>query len=108
MEQQLNSSTGGWIDDDRRDEADFISVSQTIAKTIVSGSLNIGDTIRDLEDADCFYEGTIVSLNPIKYKVTNIIWSGEKDESLNGAIIELKWWIVQVLKNGKFVEINYC
>ena len=32
MEQQLNSSTGGWIGDDRRDEADFTSVSQTIAK----------------------------------------------------------------------------
>ncbi len=36
MEQQLNSSTGGWIGDDRRDEADFISVSQNIAKPLVS------------------------------------------------------------------------
>jgi hypothetical protein len=36
MEQQLNSSTGGWIGDDRRDEADFTSVSQTIAKPNVS------------------------------------------------------------------------
>lgn len=35
MEQQLNSSTGGWIGDDRRDEADFTSVSQTNAKTNV-------------------------------------------------------------------------
>lgn len=32
MEQQLNSSTGFWANDDRRDEADFTSVSQTIAK----------------------------------------------------------------------------
>ena len=39
MEQQLNSSTGGWIGDDRRDESDFASVSQTIAKPIVSGSI---------------------------------------------------------------------
>lgn len=38
MEQQLNSSTGGWICDDRRDEADFTSVSQTNAKPLVSGS----------------------------------------------------------------------
>lgn len=36
MEQQLNSSTGGWIGDDRRDEADFTSSSQTIAKPPVS------------------------------------------------------------------------
>jgi hypothetical protein len=38
MEQQLNSSTGGWIGDDRRDEADFTSVSQTIAKPLVKCS----------------------------------------------------------------------
>jgi len=43
MEQQLNSSTGGWIGDDRRDEADFTSVSQTIAKPLVSGSFTIID-----------------------------------------------------------------
>jgi len=40
MEQQLNSSTGSWIGDDRRDEADFTSVSQNIAKPIVIGSPN--------------------------------------------------------------------
>ncbi len=40
MEQQLNSSTGGWICDDRRDEADFTSISQTNAKPHVIGSPN--------------------------------------------------------------------
>jgi trehalose-6-phosphatase len=41
MEPMLNSSTGGWIGDDRKDEADFTSVSQTIAKPHVSGSRKI-------------------------------------------------------------------
>ena len=43
MEQQLNSSTGGWIGDDRRDEADFIPVSQTIAKPNVKCSAIVTD-----------------------------------------------------------------
>ena len=53
---------------------------------------NIGDKIRDIEDGDCYYEGVIVSLNPIKYKITNIIWCDEIDESMNGNVIEPKWW----------------
>jgi hypothetical protein len=44
MEQQLNSSTGGWIGDDRREEADFNSFSQNIAKPLVIGCV-YGQTI---------------------------------------------------------------
>lgn len=72
----------------------------------LSLSLNVGDTIRDIEDGDCFYEGIVVSLNPLKYKVTNIVWCGDIDNSLNETIIEQKWWVIKVLINGEFVEIN--
>lgn len=39
MEQQLNSSTGFWANDDRRDEDDFKHLSQTDAKPIVIRSV---------------------------------------------------------------------
>ena len=68
--------------------------------------IKLGDIIRDVEDADFYYEGVIVSLNPLKYKVTNIVFSGGNDNSLNGEVIELKWWILKVLKNGDFIQIN--
>ena len=65
--------------------------------------LSIGDTIRDVEDGECYYEGVVVSTNPIKYKVTNIVWNGEIDTSHNGKIFFLHWWYVVVLKDGEFV-----
>jgi len=63
--------------------------------------MKIGDKIRDVEDGDCYYEGVIVELNPIKYKITNIVWSGEIDNSMNGNIIESRWWWLEVLKENK-------
>lgn len=48
MEQQLNSSTGFWANDDRRDEDDFKELSQTDAKPLVSGCLP------DLESVEFF------------------------------------------------------
>jgi hypothetical protein len=61
--------------------------------------MNIGAKIRDIEDGDCYYEGVVVSLDPIMYRVTNILWSGEIDDSMNGLIIGLKWWQLEIL-NG--------
>ena len=48
MEQQLNSSTGGWIGDDRRDEADFLSdVSIEQNQILVEGQLPMEAILRD-------------------------------------------------------------
>jgi len=66
--------------------------------------MKIGDRIRDLEDGDCYYEGVIISLNPLKYEVTNIIWNGEVDNSMNGQVIKLQWWILEMLIDGKWVR----
>lgn len=57
--------------------------------------MKIGDRIKDIEDGDCYYEGIITQLNPLKYKVTNIMWDGNIDSSMNGEVIELKWWQVK-------------
>jgi len=59
--------------------------------------IKIGHVIRDIEDGDCYYQGVVVSLNPVKYRITNILWCDEIDDSMNGEVIELKWWQVQVL-----------
>ena len=67
--------------------------------------MEIGDKIRDIEDDDCYYEGIVVELKPLKYKVTNILWCGEIDSSMNGQFIELKWWQVEVFKNSEWVTI---
>jgi hypothetical protein len=68
--------------------------------------MEIGDKIRDIEDGDCYYEGVIVGLKPLKYKVTNIIWCGEIFNSMNGQVIELKWWKVEVFKNDEWVNVT--
>ena len=47
-------------------------------------NIEIGDKIRDIEDGDCYFEGIVVELNPLKYKITNIVWGGEIDTSMNG------------------------
>lgn len=56
----------------------------------------IGDLIKDIEDSDCFYQGVITSLNPLMYKITNIVWCGEIDTSMNGFEIEPKWWKLEL------------
>jgi len=60
--------------------------------------MNIGDRIKDIEDGDCYYEGVVVKLNPLKYKITNIVWCGEIDNSMNGQIIECKWWYLEKVR----------
>ena len=69
--------------------------------------MKIGDKIRDIEDGDCYYEGIIVELNPLRYKVTNILWCNEIDNSMNGEIIGLKWWQVELFKNNEWINVTY-
>ena len=69
-------------------------------------SLFIGDIIRDIEDGDCYYEGIVTELNPIKYKITNVLWCDEEDDSMNGQISELKWWLLEKLIDGNWVRLN--
>lgn len=68
--------------------------------------MKIGDKIRDVEDGDCYYEGVIVELNPVKYKISNVVWCGEVDDSMNGNVTELKWWKVELYKNSEWVIVN--
>ena len=68
--------------------------------------MKTGDKIRDIEDSDCYYEGVVVQLNPLKYKITNILWNDEVDSSMNGQVIELKWWQVELYKNNEWVNIT--
>jgi hypothetical protein len=72
----------------------------------VMPSLFIGDVIRDIEDGDCYYEGVVVSINPIQYKITKILWCNELDNSMDGEISELKWWILEKLDGLKWVRLN--
>jgi hypothetical protein len=67
--------------------------------------IKIGDKIRDIEDGDCYYEGIVVSVNPVKYRITNILWSNEIDDSMNEEVIELKWWLLQVFKGKQWFDI---
>ena len=62
--------------------------------------MKIGDTIRDIEDGDCYFEGTateIVDGKVTKYLLTKIVWSDEVDEDddrLNTEI-EPQWWYIE-------------
>ena len=66
--------------------------------------MKIGDKIRDIEDGDCYYEGVVVELNPMKYEITNIIWDGEIDDSMNGQVIKQKWWYIES-EDGEMINI---
>ena len=60
--------------------------------------IEIGSKIRDVEDGDCYYEGVVVELIPLRYKITNIIWGGEIDTSMNGQVIQPKWWYIELIE----------
>lgn len=63
--------------------------------------IEIGSKIRDIEDGDCYFEGVVMELNPLKYKITNIVWGGEIDTSMNGQVIQPRWWQIELIKNEK-------
>lgn len=67
--------------------------------------LNIGDIIRDVEDSDCYFEGVVVEINPVKYRITSSVWNGEIDNSANGLLSELKWWELEKLHNNKWIQL---
>jgi hypothetical protein len=68
--------------------------------------LETGTKIRDIEDGDAYFEGVIVELNPLKYQITNIVWGGKIDASMNGQIIRPKWWQLEVYINNQWVRIK--
>tara|TARA_R110002074_G_scaffold233749_1_gene405410 strand:+ start:452 stop:658 length:207 start_codon:yes stop_codon:yes gene_type:complete len=68
--------------------------------------MKIGDKIRDIEDGDCYYEGLVIGLNPLKYRIINILWCDEIDSSMNGEVTELRWWQVEVFKNDEWVNVT--
>lgn len=65
--------------------------------------IQIGDTIRDVEDGDCYFEGIateIVDGKVTKYILTKIIWSGEVDQDDKRLNTEIspEWWYVEKTK----------
>ena len=65
--------------------------------------IQIGDTIRDVEDGDCYFEGIateIVDGKVTKYILTKIIWSGEEDQDDKRLNTEIspEWWYVEKTK----------
>lgn len=66
--------------------------------------MNVGDTIRDVEDSDCYYQGVVISVDPIKYRIDSAVWNGEADDSMIGTVSTLKWWFVQKLIGGNWVK----
>ena len=62
--------------------------------------IQIGDTIRDVEDGDCYFEGIateIVDGKVTKYILTKIIWSGDEDQDDKRLNTEIspEWWYVE-------------
>lgn len=67
--------------------------------------IQIGDTIRDVEDGDCYFEGIatdIVDGKVTKYILTKIIWSGEEDQDDKRLNTEIspEWWYIEPIANG--------
>ena len=62
--------------------------------------MDIGDTIRDIEDGDCFVEGVIISLNPLTYIVEREVWNGIEYLEDKGKVTEQQWWIIEIIKKG--------
>jgi hypothetical protein len=62
--------------------------------------IQIGDTIQDVEDGDCYFEGKVTQLNTFggvkTYQVTRVVWSGvdEKNDEYLNQVIEPMWWYI--------------
>ena len=59
--------------------------------------------IKDIEDSDCYYYGTIVKHtdNEIRYVVDGIVWNGEEETNneLIGKEINPKWWKIELYED---------
>jgi len=66
--------------------------------------IQIGDTIQDVEDGDCYFEGKVTQLNTFggvkTYQVTRVVWSGvdEKNDEYLNQVIEPMWWYITKAK----------
>ena len=58
----------------------------------------VGDVIRDSEDRDCYYQGVVVSCEPLIYEITGIVWNGVPSDNMNGSRLRLAWWHTERLK----------
>lgn len=63
-----------------------------------------GSFIKDIEDADCYYQGI---WNDGMYEVTEVVWNGEnyKYDDMIGKKIHLQWYWVEVFdsENNKIL-----
>lgn len=59
--------------------------------------------IKDIEDSDCYYYGTIVkhTKDEIIYILDGIVWNGEEetDNELIGKEISPKWWKIELYED---------
>jgi hypothetical protein len=62
----------------------------------IAEQFKIGDRIKDLEDEDCYYEGVVTQLNPLKYIVDKFVWHGKEwEDVVIGKEIELEWYYIE-------------
>jgi len=65
--------------------------------------MKVGDKIKDIEDGDCFYYGTVTKINnkEVFYLLEGVIWDGEKDTDFEdiGKEIPLKWWKIELYED---------
>ena len=74
-----------------------------IAKKKKKASIRGAKYCKNRKEIDPLFK---LSLNPVKYRITNILWCDEIYDSMNGEVIELKWWQVQVLNCNQWFDIN--
>jgi hypothetical protein len=67
--------------------------------------VNIGDSIRDIEDSDCYIEGTVLTITPLTYSIEKIVSCGMVDYSRNGEVTESVNWFLEVQKEGKWIQV---
>jgi hypothetical protein len=74
--------------------------------------IKVGDTIRDVEDGDCYFEGIVVEVleNGIKYKVDRVLWNDEErltpeeDRSI-GTICYDHWYFLEKKVGDKWIQV---
>lgn len=72
----------------------------------MKNQIKIGDRIRDLEDVDCYYEGVVVSVEPLIYRIDTIVWDGESETVLTNEETRPKWWLHYILNQGEWNQIK--
>lgn len=65
----------------------------------------IGNKIRDIEDDDCYNEGTVVSMKPLKYRKERTVWNGEEEMCDEDVILEIQYWILESYLDNEWKRI---